>query len=243
MTRANLTTEQLTDMWEDFRAVKNLMGKCVNAIVLNQDDTVFSKYWSSREDVSLGLNDGYYIGPSDISAYYEAICNKNKMIAKIMAENYPTECEGRSAEELYGVGTFRFKPIANPVIEVAHDGSTAKGLWYCQGNSAEVGTSGPISYWTWGYFATDFIKENEQWRIWHMLYLEDVNSPCGQSWGMPIQPYEEYPEWEPLRDFVLPQPTKNVTLREMYHPRRSFTETPRIPEPYVSFEDTFSYGA
>ena len=40
-----------------------------------------------------------------------------------------------------------------------------------------------MANWTWGYFAVDFIRENDGWKIWHMQYVNDVDCICGQSWG------------------------------------------------------------
>lgn len=33
-----------------------------------------------------------------------------------------------------------------------------------------------------------------------------------------------------------------VTLREYYSPNRPMAKLPRLPEPYPTFADTFSYG-
>ena len=42
----------------------------------------------------------------------------------------------------------------------------------------------------------DFIRENDQWKIWHVLYLEDIDTPAGKKWGNPdaIQEFPEMPE-------------------------------------------------
>ncbi len=80
------------------------------------------------------------------------------------------------------------EPLYSPLIEVAGDGQTAKGLWSCLGAHNEVGGAGPVANWTWGYFAADFVKEGDGWKIWHLQYLNDVDCICGQSWGKPQQP-------------------------------------------------------
>ena len=124
---------------------------------------------------------------------------------------------------------------------MAEDGQTAKGLWFCLGCSAEVTSRGPEANWTWGYFAGDFVYEDD-WKIWHLQYLNDVDSLCGQSWGREITPYPELPEFAALKDFAYPPYTLAENVRALYSVDRPLTAAPRIPEPYDTFANTFSYG-
>ena len=129
------------------------------------------------------------------------------------------------------------------MIEVAEDGGTAKGIWHCMGAYADVKPEGPTSSWLWGYYAGDFILEDGQWWIWHLLYLRDVDRTCGQSWGdSPALP-DALPEFAPLSELAVPAPTVERTQWSLYSPRRPYTAPPRIPEPYDTFANTFSYGA
>ena len=45
---ATFTTEQLTQRWEDQRALKNLMGKYANCLILNREQDIFDLFWTSR---------------------------------------------------------------------------------------------------------------------------------------------------------------------------------------------------
>jgi hypothetical protein len=240
--KVEFTTEQLTGRWEDRRSIKNLMGKYVNCIVLNRDQKIFDMFWSKRQDICLGFNDGYYIGPEAVRSYYNACFEKNVIIARLLQDKYPDRIGDKTHEEIIGIGTFKFMPLSTPLIELSQDGETAKAMFHSQGACAEVGTSGPITYWTWAYLAADLIRDDKDWRIWHLLYVEDVKHPCGQSWGKEPVPFPEYPEFEALSDFKKPEFTKKIKVRERYSPSRPFTHTPRIPEPYDSFKNTFSYG-
>jgi len=65
-----------------------------------------------------------------------------------------------------------------PVIEVAGDGKTAKGIWYSIGLSVNgrVGENGQISIgtgWMWEKYAVDFAYEDGKWKIWHLLSKMD----------------------------------------------------------------------
>ena len=121
------TTEQLVERWEAQRAIKNLMGKYANCVILNREQDIYGLFWSAREDVSLMFNDGAYTGAAKVKAYYDACHDRNALVAKLMQKRFPKELGGKSDEEIYGVGPFKVKPMACPVIEVAGDGQTAKG--------------------------------------------------------------------------------------------------------------------
>lgn len=236
------TTEQLVVRWEDQRAIKNLMGKYANCVILNREQDIYGLFWSKGEDVSLMFNDGAYVGAQAVSAYYAACHDRNALVAKLMRDKFPEILGGRSDEEIYGVGPFKVKPMACPVIEVAGDGKTAKGLWYCQGAYNDVETCGPVARWTWGYFAADFVKEDGNWKLWHLQYLNDVDCICGQSWAGEQVPYPDLPEFAPLADFHYPEYTVKKTFRALYSADRPVTLCPEIPRPYDSFAATFSYG-
>ena len=170
------TSEQLVQRWEDQRAIKNLMGKYANCVILNREQEIFGRFWAgAREDLCLGFNDGYYQGPGAVAGYYAACRDRNALVASLLQKRFPEVLGGLSPEEIYGVGPFKVKPMACPIIEVAADGETAKGLWCCQGAYNDVEACGPVAHWTWGYFAADFVREGGAWKIWHLLYVNAVS--------------------------------------------------------------------
>ena len=234
--------EEQGGRWEDQRDIKNLMGIYVNHIIMNMEAEIFDALWSSRDDVCYGDNDGWYVGPDAVRGYYQAVRARNALVAELLQRKFPQEIGQRTAEENFGIGTFRDFPVACPVIEVAGDGQTAKGLWSCLGAHNEVGGAGPVANWTWGYFAADFRREDQGWKIWHLLYVNDVDCICGQSWGKPQQPYPDLPEFADVKAFRYPDYTVARQVREYYRPDRPLTLTPEIPVPYETFADTFSYG-
>ena len=182
------------------------------------------------------------MGTEAVKAYYAACCERNKLVARLLQKRFPEQLGGKSEDEIYGVGPFKVKPLSSPVIEVAADGKTAKGLWHCQGAYNDVETCGPVANWTWGYFAADFVRAEDGWKIWHLSYTNDVDCICGQSWGKEKQPLPELPEFAELGEFKYPEYTVSKTIRTLYTPVRPHTDAPRIPEPYNTFADTFSYG-
>jgi hypothetical protein len=237
-----LTLEQKMERWEDQRAIKNLMGKYANLLILNREGDIYGMLWSASEDVCLGLNDGWYRGQAAVRGYYAACVDRNMLVAKLLRDRFPAQLGGKSDEEIYGIGPMKVKPMYTPVIEVAEDGRTAKGLWSCWGAHNDVESCGPVARWSWGFFAVDFIREDGQWKIWHMQNTNDIDSICGQSWGLPEQSLPEDPAFAELAGFEYPAFTEREVLRAAYSPVRPLTKTPRIPEPYATFGETFSYA-
>lgn len=240
---SNMQTLKLLEKWEAQRDIKNMMGKMANCIILNRESEIFDLFWSKEQiDVCLGFNEGWYVGADAIRGYYQAEHDRCALVADCLQKAYPDLIGDKSKEEIFGIGAFKARPLYAPVIEVADDGKSAKGLWYCMGTAAEVDAAGPVAHWTWGYYAADFVPENGQWKIWHMQYINDVDCICGQSWGKPAEPYPELPEFAPMSSFTMPKPTVETTLREYYSPLRPMVPAPELPVPYATFNETFSYG-
>ena len=242
MNKAMLSAEELVGRWEERREIKNLMGRYAVSFLLKREKTMFDDFWSCREDVSMGMNDGWYVGREAIAAWFDAIDKATALKAQLLKADLPDKLGDKDDAALYGIGDFDVKPLGTPVIELADDLQTAKGIWYSQGSKADVETCGPVSYWTFGVFAADFVLEEGAWKIWHLQYLEDVKSLCGQTWAAPQTPFPDLEAYAALKDVKLPEPTVKVTLREYYTPNRPMAKLPRLPEPYTTFAETFSYG-
>ena len=73
----NLDAEKLVTIWEDRRKVQNLMGIFSCHYLLKKEKDIVSQLFSSREDICLGVNDGYYKGRDAVAGYYEALHQKN----------------------------------------------------------------------------------------------------------------------------------------------------------------------
>ena len=238
-----MTLEFLVERWEDQRTIKNLMGKYVNCLLLNRQGEIFDSFFSTKSDVCLTFNDGSYIGPDAVKGYFDAIVARNLLSAQLLQKRLPEKLGGKSDEELYGIGPFHVKPLTAPVIEVAEDGETAKAFCCIFGYNTTVDTRGPVSNWIYGTICMDFVYENDQWKILHMQYLEDINAQAGSQWGKPDVPeFPELAEFESLRGLTPSEPGTKVTLHEAYSGSRSATVYPPLPKPYTTFAETFSYG-
>jgi hypothetical protein len=236
------TTEQLVTRFEARRRILNVMGIYSQMHLLQQDKDIYGELWSQQEDVCLGLNNGYYVGAKDVAGYYRAQGEKIQLINQVMRQVYPDKLGDKPEEKTYGVGRMNYFPLDTPVVEIAADGETAKGIWALRNNYADVTSRGPEAFWQWAYVAVDFIREENDYKIWHLLLLSDVFAHAGQKLHETADTNPELKEFEAIKAFNLPKPTVETVVRPLYQPNRPFTEPPRLPEPYETFADTFSYG-
>lgn len=233
----------LVERWEDRREIQNLMGRYTYALLLEETAQCFDRFWSRRDDVCYGLNTGWYIGSDSIRRHYMDYYNWVQLRSNAIRECFPEKTAGLSEDQIYGLGSLNEHPLCNQVIEIAEDRKTAKAFWYANGIHIDANEHGPISYWLFGMYACDFIMEDGEWKLWHLQYLEDIRCPCGSSWAESFtDSREENAAFSILKSFIWAPPDVPVTLREYYTKNRAFAKSPRIPEPYDTFENTFSYG-
>jgi SnoaL-like domain len=138
-----------------------------------------------------------------------------------------------------------------PVIEVAGDGKTAKGIWYSPGmglmtqiKDGKVNVGGTFF---WEKYGADFIKENGVWKIWHMQMAYDFTpsiengnwTDFSKKMG-PVQAGEE--KGNAMNSPAMPPGfTQPKYSYPSYSPQRPAKIYPPLPEPYHTFSETFTY--
>jgi hypothetical protein len=95
-----------------------------------------------------------------------------------------TYFEKRDKEQLQP-GVLHQHSFLAPLIEVAGDGKTAKGVWDSLG--IDTGGGNNMANWGWVRYAIDFKKLNGDWKIWHMKVLSLWNAPYGEAWSTMVQ--------------------------------------------------------
>lgn len=237
------TLEEQITRWEAQRTLKNLMGKYVLSALLEQRDTIWERFWSGREDVCMGFNEGWYKGPESIQAYYAAQSKRTEAESLLMKSLFPDKLDKVPEDQIYGVGHLDNRPVSAPVIVVADDGQTAKGMWTsmgCYNKFDEV--YGPQSHWNWSVYAVDFVLENGDWKIWHLQYLTELDSLCGRDWSKPQPESPVRQDFAPLKEVQIPAPDVPVELHAYWTPKRLKANLPKLPVAYSTFAETFSYG-
>jgi len=166
-------------------------------------------------------------------------------------------------------GKLLFHFLASPVIEVAGDGQTAKGLWIMSG--LESGLTKPehaanMPDWmhvpdvtvdgkkvwmhtVYAKYGIDFIKQDGAWKIWHFRCFETAREPYGMGWIPWAAKAQDGSFNQDLmyigddgRPVFMPSPdSPSLEPGNSYRTDTAQTLDARIPEPYRTFSETFSY--
>lgn len=236
-------SEELLSRWEKRRALQNLMVRFFSQdYLMRRENKMYDRYWSRADDVCLGVNSGYYQGAAAVKTYYQGLADRTALESKLIQQKYAAQAGNLSPEEAYGMGIMDMKSLVAPVIEIAADGATAKGIWTIHGMNTKLTAAGQVSYWERAYVAGDFVWEEGHWKVWHLLYLQDLDAPSGTNWSEPAPEYPADPAYAALADFRFPEPNVKMTVYETYSAARPFYAPPAYPEPYETFAETFSYG-
>ncbi len=222
----------MADVVEDTTAIANIMGAFTFLNCYKQHKRQFEN-WSHNEP-TITLNDGKYVGYEAVKAffvdYHEA---QTRWANETMRKLFPEELGDKSDEEIWAVGSNTVLNFTTPLIEVAFDGQTAKGMWYVYGSTTEVYSTGPKAAWNFGRCAVDFVKEDGVWKIWHMTMFTDIQCPVGGNWGKD--------KMYPHEGVEIPEPTVKEHYYTGYGEDFLSLVEPPLPEPYDTFANTFSY--
>jgi hypothetical protein len=195
---------------------------------------------------------GTWYGYQALKDFYVRANTESQMkTLEAISKLYP---EIKVLPENQGIGTWGVNSPTNPVIEIAGDGKTAKGMWESNGPtlspSVRDGKLVVSGNWYWRRYAVDFAKEDGQWKIWHMNIVYDIVTPLDASYGMDYTKLWEASKAVPEdsskiktgEPSTMPAPTKaNSNPYERWSPLRPVEHEPKIPEPYYTFSETFSY--
>ncbi len=236
------TSEELLDRLEWRRELRNIMGRISHDYAVKQEASVYDRYFSRRDDVCLGLNNGYYKGAEAVAGYYRALGEEITLSSRLIQQMFPEELGEKTMEEVYGVGMISYVPFESQVIEIADDGQTAKGIWNIRGSTCHLTTAGPVANWIFGWAAVDFVQEDDGWKILNLLMVYNIDHQSGVGFCEEEKVFEPVKGFEAMADFHMPEPNVPMTVLETFYPDRPRTRSPRCPEPYATFADTFSYG-
>lgn len=183
--------------------------------------------WSKRDDIVWTNNTDKYIGQASMKRFYVDGMPKDR------------------------AGAMWYHMLTTPVIEVAGDGKTAKGIWMSFGNVSGAMFNQPAAaQWTQEKYGIDFVKEGGRWKIWHLRTYVDFYTAIDKNWLDPkhnlAAPQEQAAagagvKAEPGVSFEGMTPDERGNYYEGYHLKRQPKLEPRLPEPYCTFKDTFSY--
>ncbi len=126
-------------------------------------------------------------------------------------------------------GRMMISDFCTPIVEVAGDGKTAKGLWISPGLEAHRTEDGSQGWWSWCKFAADFLLTEDGWKIWHLGKYMYFSTEYGKSWAK-----------SPKHIFAPAQISADEPAPDTYYytPDTVYPdEEPAIPVPYATWTE------
>jgi len=134
------------------------------------------------------------------------------------------------------IGQMHMHTLTTPVIEVAGDGKTAKGVWISPGHETAAFFEGELNaYWAWCKYGVDFVKEGGKWKIWHLKMYPIFLTPYYKSWVEATVPHSAPPLPDELKS------DRPTTYWWTYSPTAVTEYAPAPPEPYETFDEKTAY--
>ena len=233
--------ERIRRVWA-IEEIKDLMARRgfyqANEMRREELDELWVAEPRHRETASLGSNWGYYVGMRDISRYYVVQHHQDR--CSQLRQYHEAHPEIAVTEENLGYGCMVWHPVSTPLVVLADDGKTAKGFWYVIGQeSTATGGAEAECLWYMDRLAVDFVKEGDQWKIWHLVTANDLCLEAGRdAEELPSKPAKG--DWPPENEFLAGQPTISMLT---HNSAMNWSDNyPFLPEPYAVFRDEISYG-
>lgn len=138
-----------------------------------------------------------------------------------------------------GVGKMHMHALTTPVIEVSADAQTAKAVWISPGHETMSFTPGAENEaaWAWMKYGCDFIKENGEWKIWHLHCYGIFMAPYSKSWVEVAM--DEMPAPDMPAHYLADKPP---TSGWIYSPDKLYPKNePTVPEPFDVWDASTEY--
>lgn len=218
--------ELMQRVW-DVEEVKKLCHKRCYYVANDWREKELSELWVTGEEAkktaSFGRNWGYYVGMDAIRDYY--VTQHDEKIGALPGENH-------------GDGCLFHHPASTGLVYEAYDGKTARGLWYCiSQETLPVSNTEADARWYMEKLAIDFLKEDGQWKIWHVVIATDLQSEAGENY---MEQPVDLPDTE-NRAFV-EFGTPNLPMR-VHNERYNWLDNyPAPPKPYNTMDEDNTYA-
>ncbi len=245
---STLSAEARIKRLEDKEEVQHVMAIHAYYHGIGRNDIEYAQIWTKKQsDITFGQNQGYYVGHASIKNYYVDYQKKSQQRdLTVLKTKYP-QIDAANPENL-PMGELFMHSLTTPIIEIAGDGQTAKGVWYSPGFVTGVGGGNAHAFWCYEKYGVDFIREDGQWKIWHLHVYTDFIVPTDKSWAqdageaqMGSSTAAPTPGGMPPMPADMPKPDKQVITYKTYSPT-NVPQLVRLPEPYRTFSETFSFA-
>lgn len=231
--------ELIEHVW-DVESVMDVMNRRVYYQIQGLRRQELNDLWVREKDhcetASFGRNYGFYVGMEEIVRYYVAEYEDQRQA--ILDEYCEADPSIQNVPANLNIGVTCMQPNSTPVVEIARDGATARGIWYSIAQTTTGRPNGKSeALWRGEKVAADFIREDGEWKIWHLMISTDYTSPAGV-------PHESQPLNYPEGEDPLEKEIGNPTISVMTHDYRYHWSDnyPPVPEAYDTYTPSQSYG-
>ena len=238
--KPHYTDEELVQRVWDTEEVKKLVNKRMYYIANDWHRQELNDLWvqepAHRRSASYGMNWGWYVGMESIERHY-VLDYEAKRIEHLhsIAASDPTVSE---EPENRGIGCMHCHPPTTGMVQLAYDGRTARGLWYCIGQDTISRPDGTAeARWVSEKIAVDFVKERGGWKIWHVMTAIDLSAEAGSDYG--LQPVYPEPGSDPYESAFGTPDIPFLTHNNIFN---WWDDYPAMPEPYMTFSEDMGYG-
>lgn len=218
--KSRLTPEQRIERVEAVTAVQNALGRYVFLHTANRHQEAEQLFALKTPGLRVEMMWGVYDGAESIKRLYSG---------------YHVWADTNKKGE-YAKGTLHIHTLTSPVIEVAGDLKTAKAVWMSPGVETALMNDELTANWGWMKYGADFIKEDGEWKIWHLHVYSLFFSSFETSWVK--QRIDAAGEIPMPKEFL---PDRKPTTTWDYRPERKTVLEPVPPVPYWSFDDKTAY--
>ena len=136
-------------------------------------------------------------------------------------------------------GVMTVGTATTPVIEVAGDLKTAKGVWISPGIATAPLGDKIQAAWRWSRFGVDFVKEDGQWKFWRLHVYGMFMTPYDKSWAdVPDAPPTAAPPMAMPDELKADRPN---SYSWSYSSTSKTENVPAPPEPYETYDEATSY--
>jgi len=230
--RRRKSLEERIQRLEDIQEIHNLMGRYEYLASGGMFEDILELYAEKTPGVSIEIYDwGVYLGLERIKEFLVGLL---KMLMHVHGGEMKKLFPDANIEK-DNAGLLMEHDLTTPVIEVAGDGKTAKGVWISPGFETLAVTGKLQAYWVWGKYGVDFVKEEGKWKFWHFHIYKTFYTPVGKSWvEKSPTPFDAGPPPGPKPD----RPSK---YHYEYGPLAVPQNVPAPPEPYETFGEKTAY--
>ena len=230
-----LRADKASQVARDIQEIENVSSRLTFLDAQGKNREVVAECFAQHQpDVCICLGGQIMLGLEKIIHFY---CDEweNKMQPELLEQVTKLFPDIPKIKENTMAGWMKMHSMCTPYIIVAGDGKTAKGTWDSPGFVTGIMNNKLNCLWMFERIATDFIKEDGKWRIWHTLGMIQMSTPYEKSWAYSAM---EHADRE--------RPDELVVVNEPYNPKKLCGPlTPNFPPqplPYETFSETFSYG-